>query len=154
MTGTVIAPVAIPSTSARDRRSPLAAASKPLPLPDIPAPRTSTVAYGLSALDCHGRIADRTVFSALGWEPGTRLAVNVTHATAVIVADPNGTLAMTGHGDLRLPAPVRHRCSLATGDRVLLAAHPDRGVLLAHPPAQLDRLLADAHPTLLDGDPA
>ncbi|OAP20406.1 MULTISPECIES: AbrB/MazE/SpoVT family DNA-binding domain-containing protein [Amycolatopsis] len=123
-------------------------------MPDIPAPRTSTVAYGLSALDCHGRIADRTVFSALGWEPETRLVVNVTHATVVIVADPNGTLAMTGHGDLRLPAPVRHRCGLATGDRVLLSAHPDRGVLLAHPPAQLDRLLADAHSTLLDGDPA
>ncbi|GAA3570632.1 hypothetical protein GCM10022222_63430 [Amycolatopsis ultiminotia] len=110
--------------------------------------------YGLAAVGSNGRIGDRTVFAALGWEPGTRLALNVEHDTAVIAADPCGVLAMTRQCDLRLPASVRHRCGLAPGDRILLAAHPGHGVLLAHPPAQLDRLLADSHATLLGGDPA
>jgi hypothetical protein len=35
---------------------------------------------------------------------------------------------------------------------VLLAADPDRDLLVVHPPAALDDLLAPRHARLLDGD--
>ncbi|WP_281369059.1 hypothetical protein [Phytohabitans rumicis] len=41
--------------------------------------------------------------------------------------------AVTGLGHVRLPAVVRHRCDLAGGDRVLLAADRAQGRLVVHP---------------------
>ncbi|RSM59365.1 hypothetical protein DMH03_25560 [Amycolatopsis sp. WAC 01376] len=108
----------------------------------------------MAAVDCRGRVADRTVFAALGWVAGTPLAISVTHGTLVIGTDPSGVFGMTSQGHLRLPAHVRHCCELGSGDRVLLAAYPDRELLLVHPPMVLDLLLADCHATLLGGDPA
>ncbi|NKQ52018.1 AbrB/MazE/SpoVT family DNA-binding domain-containing protein [Amycolatopsis sp. K13G38] len=106
----------------------------------------------MAAVDCRGRVADRTVFAALGWVAGTPLAISVTDRTLVIGTDPGGVFGMTSQGHLRLPAHVRHRCGLVSGDRVLLAAYPERSVLFVHPPAVLDRLLADCHAALLGGD--
>ncbi|WP_344412167.1 AbrB/MazE/SpoVT family DNA-binding domain-containing protein [Amycolatopsis minnesotensis] len=152
MTGAVIDPVAFPASLARDGRSPTAASNRPLPLPTVPTARTETAVYGMAAVDCRGRVADRTVFAALGWVAGTPLAISVTHGTLIISTDPCGVFGMTSQGHLRLPAPVRHCCGLASGDRVLLAAHPERNVLLVHPPTVLDLLLADRHARLLGGD--
>ena len=154
MTGAVIDPVAVPVTPVRGGRSPRATSNRPLPLPTVPTPRTDTAVYGLAVVDCRGRVADRTVFAALGWVAGTPLAISVTHGTLVIGTDLCGVFGMTSQGHLRLPAPVRHRCGLAAGDRVLLAAYPVRNMLLVHPPAVLDQLVADRHATLLGGDSA
>ncbi|MGH3520704.1 MAG: AbrB/MazE/SpoVT family DNA-binding domain-containing protein [Haloechinothrix sp.] len=154
MTGAVIDPVAFPTTPVRDRRSPRAASHRPLPLPTVPTPRAGTAVYGLAAVDCRGRVADRMVFAALGWVAGTPLAISSAHGTLVIGTDPSGVFGMTSQGHLRLPAPVRHCCGLASGDRVLLAAYLDRDLLLVHPPAVLDLVLADCHATLLGGDRA
>ncbi|ROS32146.1 hypothetical protein [Amycolatopsis thermoflava] len=53
-----------------------------------------------------------------------------------------------------LPATLRHRCRLGPGDRVLLAADPEQDLLIVHPPAALDDLLAQRHTEALSGDPA
>src|SRR5918992_903246 len=58
----------------------------PLPLPAVPTGRTGTAVYGLSAVDAHGRIADRAVMAALGWEPGRRLEVQAVRAVVTIRA--------------------------------------------------------------------
>lgn len=154
VTGTVIDPVAFPTTPVRDGRSPMAASHRPLPLPTVPTPRTGAAVYGLAAVDCRGRVADCTVFAALGWVAGTPLAISVTDGTLVIGTDPCGVFGMTSQGHLRLPAPVRHRCGLASGDRVLLVAYPARDVLLVHPPAVLDVLVAESHAASLGGERA
>ncbi|MFZ0119066.1 MAG: hypothetical protein WAL99_06380, partial [Pseudonocardiaceae bacterium] len=81
MTGSVIESVVIPATSLR--RDGHASGPQPgspvtrriLPLPTVPIPRTSMVVYGLAAVDCRGRVADRAVVLALGWTPGTRLDI-------------------------------------------------------------------------------
>lgn len=153
MTDAVINPVALPATRVQDWRSP-SAHRQPLPLPTVPAPRAGTAVYGLAAVDCRGRVADRTVFDALSWAAGTPLTISITHGVLVISTDPGGVFGMTSQGHLRLPAPVRKCCSLSPGERVFLAAYPDRGVLLVHPPTVLDTLLAETHTTLLGGDPA
>lgn len=158
VTGSVIEPVVIPATSLRldGHASGLQPGSpvtrRILPLPTVPIPRTSMVVYGLAAVDCRGRVADRVVVLALGWTPGTRLDIREIRGLLIIRSDTHGVFSVTAQGHLRLPATVRHCCGLVPGDRVLLAADPDRDLLVVHPPAALDDLLAPRHAGLLDGD--
>ncbi len=158
VTGCVIEPVVIPAASLRldGHASGLQPGSpvtrRILPLPTVPIPRTSMVVYGLAAVDCRGRVADRAVVHALGWTPGTRLDIREIRGLLIIRGDTHGVFSVTAQGHLRLPATVRHCCGLVPGDRVLLAADPDRDLLVVHPPAALDDLLAPRHAGLLDGD--
>lgn len=116
-------------------------------------PVRSTV-YGLAALDCRGRIADRGVLRALGWRGGTQLDIREQGGLLLVTGSPQGVFSMTGQGHLRLPATVRRWCGLGTGDRVLLVAQPADGVLVVHPPAALDAMVAWLHAAVLDGDRA
>jgi len=118
---------------------------EPLPLPSLPPGRTSTVVYGLSAVDDRGRVADRVVMRALGWSAGLRLDIHEADGVLTVATDPDGSHQVTNQGHLRLPASLRHRCGLAAGDRVLLAAAPDRSWLAIYPPAPLDNALTPAH---------
>ncbi len=125
----------------------------PLPLPSLPPRRTSTVVYGLSAIDDRGRVADRVILRTMGWSAGLRLDIHETGGVFTITTDPDGNHQVTNQGHLRLPAPLRHRCGLVAGDRVLLAADPDRSRLAIYPPAALDNALAQPAGTA-GGEPA
>jgi anti-sigma factor RsiW len=116
-------------------------------MPTVPTPRTGTSVYGVSAVDCNGRIGDRTPLHALGWTAGVRLGVSVTRQLVTIRAAVDGAWRVTASGYVRLPASVRHVWGLAAGDRVVLAADPDRQTLRVYPPATLDVLLPldDSH---------
>jgi hypothetical protein len=70
-----------------------------------------------------------------------------------VTADPQGVFHLTDQGHLRLPATVRHWCGLVTGDRVLLAADPTRGLLVVHPPAVLDTMIGRLHADVFGGEP-
>ncbi len=108
--------------------------------------------YGLAAVDCRGRVADRAVVGALGWVSGTRLDIGESGGLLVVRADAHGGFSLTRQGHLRLPATVRRGCGLISGDRVLLVADPARDLLVVYPPAALDDLLAPRHAGLLGGD--
>jgi bifunctional DNA-binding transcriptional regulator/antitoxin component of YhaV-PrlF toxin-antitoxin module len=110
----------------------------------------------MAALDCHGRIADRTTLDALGWPVGHRLTIRGAAATLTVTADPAGQIQVIRRGHLRIPAALRHRYGLATGDRVLLAADPTRSHLTIYPRAALDNALTAqpaAPATTNGGDP-
>jgi hypothetical protein len=124
-----------------------------LPLPSLIPGRASRLIYGLAAVDDRGRVADRIVMRALGWQAGLRLAIAEAGGVLTVRADPHGTCAVTGQGYLRLPAVLRHRCALAAGDRVLLAADPAQSRLTVYPPAALDQALAQPADTT-GGEPA
>jgi hypothetical protein len=51
--------------------------------------------YGLSAVDDRGWLADRVVWRALGWTPGTRLQIRTAGGLVVVDADPSGAFAVT-----------------------------------------------------------
>jgi hypothetical protein len=123
-----------------------------LPVPRLVEARACATVYGLATIDCHGRIADRAVVGALGWAPGTRLGIRECGGLVLVTADREGVFSVTGQGHVRLPATVRRWCGLVTGDRVLLAADPARGVLVVHPPAALDAMIGQVHATVLAGD--
>jgi len=119
----------------------------PLPLPSLIPGRTTSLVYGLAALDDRGRVADRVVMRALGWHAALRLRIDESGGLLTVRTDPHGDHQVTNQGHLRLPAPLRHRCALAAGDRVLLAADPDRSRLAIYPPAVLDHALAQSADT-------
>jgi hypothetical protein len=156
MTGAVIKPLVFPALP--DGGRPTGAPAGPqtgrrtLPLPVVPTPRSSSVVYGLAAVDCRGRVADHAIIAALSWLPGTRLDIHESRGLLLVRPDAHGVFSVTNQGHLRLPAAVRHCCGLLPGDRVLLAADPARDVLIVHPPAVLDDLLAARHSELLGGD--
>jgi bifunctional DNA-binding transcriptional regulator/antitoxin component of YhaV-PrlF toxin-antitoxin module len=71
-----------------------------------------------------------------------------------VAAAPHGVFRVAGQGFLFLPAPVRHWCGLAPGDRVLLVADPGAGWLVVHPPAAVDAMVGAAHEAVWGGEPA
>jgi hypothetical protein len=154
----VCLPPVIPSATPRERLagalSRVTPAGEPLPLPTLVPQRTTTCVYGLAALDVHGRLADRTIMQALGWSPGRRLHLREAAGLVVVQAHPDGEFQITRQGHLRLPALIRHRCGLAPGDRVLLAADPPQHSLIAYPPAALDTFLTQQCSELLGGESA
>lgn len=99
--------------------------------------------YALSAVDKSGRVADRSIVRVLGWVPGTRLDIREQAGIIVVRPAADGVHCIGDRRHLRVPLAVRRWCRLAAGDRVLLAADCAIGVLVAHPLAVLDRLLAD-----------
>ncbi|MFD0822006.1 AbrB/MazE/SpoVT family DNA-binding domain-containing protein [Micromonospora zhanjiangensis] len=99
----------------------------------------------MSAVDKSGRVADRSVVRVLGWTPGSRLDVRERGGLIVVRQVDDAVYRVDARGHLHLPLAVRRWCRLAAGDRLLLAAHPGDGVLVAYPLAVLDRLLAVPH---------
>jgi hypothetical protein len=126
----------------------------PLPLPSLPAGRTSTVVYGVSAIDDRGRVADQVVMRALGWSAGLLLDIRESAGVLTVATDPDGSHQVTNQGHFRLPAALRHKCGLVAGNRVLLAADPDRSRLVIYPPAVLDNALAQLFADTAGGESA
>ena len=143
VTSSPVAPV-IPSSSRRPvtgrqgerlvRRLPLAD-----PLPGIPP--VSDVVYGLARIDASGRVADRTVTSALGWRAGDRLTLTAESGAVVARHDPGGMITLQSRPYLAIPAALCRRCGLRPGDRVLIAAWLAEEELAAYPLALLDQAL-------------
>jgi hypothetical protein len=150
MTGPIVAPVTLrSSTSAHARPS---TARRVLPLAPVPTRRSNTIVYGMSAVDASGRVADQHILRTLGWAPGVRLDIQQGHGVLVVHATSSGMFAISGQGHLRLPASARHRLSIEPGDRLLLAACPAEQVLFLYSPTTLDEAFTTVHATLLGGD--
>jgi bifunctional DNA-binding transcriptional regulator/antitoxin component of YhaV-PrlF toxin-antitoxin module len=132
----------------RSRRPP------PVPALDAGSPRATDTVYALSAVDKSGRVADRSIVRVLGWGPGTRLDIREQAGIIVARAAADGVHCVGDRGHLHLPLAVRRWCRLTAGDRVLLAADCATGVLVAHPLAVLDRLLAHTHAAAVAGGEA
>jgi hypothetical protein len=122
-----------------------------VPCLGTPPSDVATAVYAMSAVDKSGRVADRSIVRALDWRPGTRLDIREHGGLITIRPAADGVHHIDDRGHLRLPLAARRWCRVATGDRVLLAADPADGVLVAYPLPLLDRLLMDARPARTGG---
>jgi hypothetical protein len=111
-------------------------------LPPMVAPSLYCV---LTPIDDRGRLADRSPIRAVGWPPGQAITISVVQETVIIVSQSNGAERITRQGHLRLPARVRHICRLISGDRLLIAAAPEPGVLVAYTMPSLESILLKHH---------
>ncbi len=124
------------------------AAVHPLPMAG-PAASLSVpedVVYGTGRIDASGRVADQAVGCALGWREGDRLTVTASPGVVTARRDPRGMVTVPARACLAIPAVLRRRCGLRAGDRVLLAAVPGQGLLVAYSFAVVDQALR-AHGT-------
>ena len=132
------------------RRSPEGKRS-PLSLPQLPEPSHRDVVFGMSSIDCGGRITARTTVASLRWSPGNRIRFSVRDGLIVAMVDSLGHRDLGKHGSLLLPVEVRRACRLQAGDRILLAALPTQQRLILHPPATLATLTEALHDTATGG---
>jgi bifunctional DNA-binding transcriptional regulator/antitoxin component of YhaV-PrlF toxin-antitoxin module len=122
----------------------MAAAPEVLAVPD-------DVLYGFGRMDESGRVADRAMTSALGWQPGDRLTLTAAEGVVVARRDPGGMVTLPTKPYLVIPAALRRRCGLRPGDRVLLAVFPARDALAAYSFAVVDQALR-AHAPVPGGE--
>jgi hypothetical protein len=143
MTAPLIAPLIPPRArpGAREhgkpgtaRRLPVAAVPEVLAVPD-------DVVYGFGRMDESGRVGDRATIGVLGWQSGDRLTVTADAGVVIARRDPGGMVTMPAKPYLMIPAALRRRCGLRSGDRVLLAVFPDRDALAAYSFAVVDQAL-------------
>ena len=150
MTALVVSPVVPPPLSAR--RADGDVVRRPLPVAALPSPlEVQPVVCGTSTVDCNGRISEAVVIPALGWHVGTRFDIRVTGGMVVVTACADAVFCVSRPGQIRLSAAVRRWCGLTGGDRVLLTADLDAGVLVVHPPAAVSALVADIHTAVWGG---
>jgi integrase/recombinase XerC len=108
--------------------------------PEVPAV-PGDVVYGTGRMDESGRVADRAMTGALGWQPGDRLTFTAAAGVVIARRDPVGMVTMPAKPYLVIPAALRRRCGLRPGDHVLLAASPGGDTLTAYSFAVLDQAL-------------
>jgi bifunctional DNA-binding transcriptional regulator/antitoxin component of YhaV-PrlF toxin-antitoxin module len=106
----------------------------------------------LTVVDSRGRVSDKSVTRALGWQPGDPLSLRVTDGLIIVVAVAEGQLAVSSQGRVHLPASARHASRITPGDRVLLAAEPADGVLVVHPLATLDAMISRFRDHVMTGE--
>lgn len=143
MTAQPLTPVIPSSGGPAARQRTRSAAGRPMPLA-CPEPAPSVpgdVVYGLGRIDASGRIADRTVISALGWSGGDRLTLTADAGVITARRDPGGMVTLPDRAYIAIPARLRRRCGLRPGDRVLLAAAPAAGTLTAYCLAVVDQAI-------------
>jgi hypothetical protein len=119
-------------------------------VPVIPAV-PDDVRYGLGRIDESGRVADRTITSALGWHAGDRLTLTAAAGVVIARRDPAGMVTMPAGPYVAIPAALRRRCGLRPGDRVLLAVIPAADALAAYSFAVVDHAIR-AHGALPCGE--
>jgi hypothetical protein len=119
----------------------------PVPVLGWPARRTSAH-YTVTTVDARGRLADASPLRTLRWAPRLPITLTVIFGAVVAAAEPGGRETVTSQGHLRLPADLRHALHLDPGDRLLVAAHVDRGLLIAYTMPALDAMVSDFHSSL------
>jgi bifunctional DNA-binding transcriptional regulator/antitoxin component of YhaV-PrlF toxin-antitoxin module len=92
-------------------------------------------------MDSSGRVADRAMTRALGWQAGDRLILTAAAGVVTARRDPGGMVTLRAKPYLVIPAGLRRRCGLRPGDRVLLAVFPARDALAAYSFAVVDQAL-------------
>ena len=153
MTAPLIAPLIPPRARPGAREHGRAAPARRLPMaaaPQVPAVPDDLV-YGTGRVDESGRVADRAMIGALGWQRGDRLTLTAAAGVVIARRDPAGMVIMLAKPYLVIPAALRRRCGLRAVDHVLLVASPVEDMLAAYSFAVVDQALR-AHAPVPGGE--
>ncbi|PXX61794.1 hypothetical protein DFR70_108352 [Nocardia tenerifensis] len=89
-------------------------------------PIDSNIVYSMCTVGDAGRIHDKHLLTALGWNIGTRLDIGCDPDSVVIVhPTEHGHTHMSTAHQFRIPFRQRRITDLNVGDKVLLVAHPN-----------------------------
>lgn len=101
--------------------------------------------YGIGRVDTSGRVANGDIVEALHWQPGDKLEMILTQGTIVLRLSPDGLFCVPRRPRIIIPARARQHCAIRPGDRVLLAAAPDYGIVIVYPLPIVDEMVARHH---------
>jgi hypothetical protein len=110
-------------------------------MPVASPPGRPDAVYSSGRIDASGRVADRVTMTALGWRGGDRLTLTADGGVMTARRDPGGMVTVPGRPCIVIPAELRRRCGLRTGDQVLLAAMPSQDTLAAFPFTVVDQAI-------------
>ena len=114
-----------------------------IPLPALSRPLPVKHAHRVVLLDDHGRIREASLWSDLGWFPGTPVTFEDHDALLVVRADGDGAVQLDAKGRLRLPHALRAFRNWDAGHSVLLSVPHDEPVLIIHSTSILDTLVVN-----------
>jgi hypothetical protein len=123
-----------------------------LGLPACSGPDTLLV--GTARIDRSGRIHERNLLRALGWQPGCRLDLDTVHGMIVLAPNQAGRHVVDTRCAITLPAAARRMCGIEPGLPLVLAAAVREQVLVFHPTTTMARLLAAHYADLVGADDA
>lgn len=106
--------------------------------------------FAIACLNPSGQIRAGAVLSALGWNPGDRIAFSVRHGAIVVLPAGHSRRTVGAGRSLVLPVAARRMCAIADRSSVLLVALPVAGLLVIHPIAAIARLLDRRHARILE----
>ena len=108
MTALPLSPVIPSSGGPAAHQRPRPAAGRPLPLarPELVPSVPEDVVYGIGRIDASGRIADRTVISALGWRGGDRLTLTADAGVITARRDSGGLVTLPARAYIAIPCAV------------------------------------------------
>jgi hypothetical protein len=92
VTAPLIAPLIPPRTRPGGREYGRPGTARRLPVataPEVPAVPDDVV-YGFGRMDASGRVADRAMTIALGWQPGDRLTLTAAAGVVIVRCGPGG----------------------------------------------------------------
>lgn len=119
----------------------------PLPLIHRDLPGAEQPYIAVSTLTADGRLAASSVFERLGWHPGHHLHPTVRGPALILTAAAESSKhRLDRHRHFRIPAAIRARIHLDTGDRLLLIALHEQ-VLIYAPGALYELLHLAEHST-------
>jgi bifunctional DNA-binding transcriptional regulator/antitoxin component of YhaV-PrlF toxin-antitoxin module len=107
--------------------------------------RDTTMLYGVGRVDASGRVSNRDIVRALGWQPGDKLEVIPALGGIVILSSPDGLLSVPLKPYIVIPAAARLLHNIEAGDHVLLAAAPEYGIVIIHTRQAVNDMLARYH---------
>lgn len=111
-----------------------------LPAPSLPRPDDpDTFLVGTARVDRSGRVHERALLRALGWEPGHELELDTTNGMIAIASVPGGRHRVDDRGALALPAAAR-RSSRRRDALRCRADEPGRGNIALYTDDELDTL--------------
>ena len=149
----LVSPLALPARAKVPAADADSASRSPLPLVGLKSgPAKVPMTYTICRLDASGRVCDQTIMTALGWKPGNLLTITASSGAIIVRLDPRGVFSVPATYQLVIPAPLRTRYRLTSGDRVLLVAARAHARLLIYTMALLHQTLAERHVLLLGGD--
>lgn len=119
-----------------------------LPLPRLQSVTSAgAVSFHTTTVDDRGRIGVLAPLRELEWSPGAVLTCRLVDGAIAVSPSTSGGFRIGRRGYLRIPAPLRHRCRLAPGSRVLVVAHRGAALLEIHPAASVEAMLRHRAPS-------
>ena len=103
------------------------------PLAPVVVPNTNgRVLMGAAVVDKSGRVRDQLLITTLDWKPADTVRADLLPNGVALRLDQDGPFRIDSRRQVFLPAWARAHLRVQISDRVILAAVPERGLLIAH----------------------